>query len=111
MNDFESDLAELSAAEEFLDYFEIPYQQEVVHVNRLHILQRYHDYLLRGKDSLPEGEAPLRAAHRALLERAYQDFVDSTPLDERVFKVLKNAVGQGFVPLSLVGGVSDGDAS
>ena len=39
------DLDELSSAEEFLDYFGIEYLSSVVYVNRLHILQRFHDYV------------------------------------------------------------------
>ena len=42
---FEEDLAELSSAEEFLEYFGIDFDGRVVQVNRLHILQRFHDYL------------------------------------------------------------------
>jgi len=40
-----ADLDELESAEDFLDYFGVAYEPSVVHVNRLHILQRYHDYL------------------------------------------------------------------
>ena len=56
---------------------------------RLHILRRMGEYLA-GDDleDLPDGVAAARA--RSFLERAYQDFVASTPLEERVFKVLKD---------------------
>jgi hypothetical protein len=37
-------MEDLVSAEDFLDYFEVPYVPSVVHVNRLHILQRFHDY-------------------------------------------------------------------
>ena len=47
-------LEELATAEEFLDYFGIPYERSVVEVNRLHILQRYHDYL--ANNAQPEDE-------------------------------------------------------
>ena len=36
-------LDELVSAEDFLDYFDVPYEARVVQVNRLHILQRFHD--------------------------------------------------------------------
>ena len=40
-------MEELVSAEDFLDYFAVPYDPAVVHVNRLHILQRFHDYLAK----------------------------------------------------------------
>jgi len=82
---FLEELEELSAAEEFLDYFEIPYTPAVVQVNRLHILQRYHDYLAQG--ALPEDPAACKAAYKQRLEQAYQDFVNSDALTEKVFRV------------------------
>ena len=44
---FEDEFAELGSAEEFPDYFGIDYAAPVVQVNRLHILQRFHDYLAK----------------------------------------------------------------
>jgi len=79
-------LDELSSAEEFLDYFEIPYEPAVVQVNRLHILQRFHDYIER-EPAAGEGEAQRSAHYRALLERAYRDFVASDARTEKVFRV------------------------
>lgn len=103
-------IAELTTAEEFLDFFEIPYDQEVVKITRLHILQRFHDYL--HKADLTLGDEPEKLAMcRELLAQAYDDFVRSEPLKERVFKVLKEAPARaqtkrGFVALSDVGGVA-----
>jgi nitrogenase-stabilizing/protective protein len=107
MSNLQDELSELSSAEDFLQFFEVPYEPAVVHVNRLHILQRYHDYLERAQASMPEGDAAQRGVHRALLERAYRDFVTSTAIDERVFKVLKNAVGEAFVPMTRIEGVTE----
>ncbi len=103
-----ADLRDLETAEEFLDHFAIPYDPQVVRVSRLHILQRFHDYLTQADDT---GEEGLPTAMRALMLRAYEDFVRSDPLTERVFKVLKEAhnkptapAGRVFVPLSAVDG-------
>lgn len=93
---FEDDLAELISAEDFLDYFGIEYDASVVHVNRLHILQRFHDYLAKQE----AGKAPEFAAYKTWLTRAYEDFVSSSPLQERVFSVLRKADGSSFMPLS-----------
>ena len=80
-------LEELSSAEDFLDYFEIDYEPSVVHVNRLHILQRFNEYLAQSQDMLPEGDEAKKEIYARLLTRAYQDFVESDALTEKVFKV------------------------
>lgn len=84
--ELELDLDELSSAEDFLEYFSVPYDAAVVHVNRLHILQRFHDYLDR-LDEMPEDEGAQRAVYRQWLTRAYGDFVESDALTEKVFRV------------------------
>ncbi len=83
-------MEDLVSAEDFLDYFEVPYDQSIVHVNRLHILQRFHDYLAKQVPNLPPEEAQQRGIYRLWLERAYQDFVTSDSLTEKVFAVFQN---------------------
>ncbi len=97
---FEDELADLSSAEDFLDYFGIPFDVGVVQVCRLHILQRFHDYLARQE----AGRAPEYAAYRAWLARAYDDFVGSSAQQEKVFAVFRKADGVSFVPLSALTG-------
>jgi nitrogenase-stabilizing/protective protein len=84
--DFELDLDELSSAEDFLDYFGIEFEPAVVHVNRLHILQRFHDYLA-GVEEMPAETTKRWALHADLLSGAYQDFVTSDAVTEKVFRV------------------------
>ena len=91
---------ELVSAEEFLDYFGIPFDVRIVQVNRLHILQRYHDYLAKQE----AGKAPEYAAYRSWLLRAYEDFVGSSAQQEKVFAVFRKADGSSFVPLSSLTG-------
>jgi nitrogenase-stabilizing/protective protein len=94
-------LEELVSAEDFLNYFGIEYEPSVVHVNRLHILQRYHNYL--GKVTLPEAEDAQRAVYVSALQQAYQDFVKSDALTEKVFKVFHMHEPQTkFVPLTSI---------
>jgi nitrogenase-stabilizing/protective protein len=100
---FENELEDLESAEDFLQYFAVPYDQSVVHVNRLHILQRFHDYLLQAFDSMPTDEQAKRAVYTKLLERAYQDFVESDAQTEKVFKVFNMGIGEpqtAFVALT-----------
>lgn len=94
-------MEELVSAEDFLDYFGIEYDPSVVQVNRLHILQRFHNYL--GKVVLPEEEAARRVEYGKLLRQAYQDFVKSDALSEKVFKVFHMHEPQvKFVPVSSI---------
>jgi nitrogenase-stabilizing/protective protein len=106
------DLEQLDTAEAFLEHFAIAYDEAVVRRSRLHILQRFHDYLAAAE--LPAGDSAAEvAAMRDCLVRAYDDFVRSDPLTERVFKVLKEApaqvaarqaAGRTFVPLDAIRG-------
>ncbi|MFZ2450511.1 MAG: nitrogenase-stabilizing/protective protein NifW [Methylovulum miyakonense] len=97
---FAEEMEELESAEDFLQYFQLDYDQTVVHVNRLHILQRFHNYLQQGVDSLPEDETALRAIYKRLLLQAYQDFVESDAQTEKVFKVFHMGEQNSFVALS-----------
>jgi nitrogenase-stabilizing/protective protein len=91
---FEDDIEDLDAAEDFLQYFKIEYDSTIVHVNRLHILQRFHDYLNKATEEMPEDETAKKAVYMRLLDRAYQDFVESDAQTEKVFKVFKMAEPQ-----------------
>ena len=94
-------LKSYSSAEEFFAGLGLPYDAKVLQVARLHILKRMGEYLAGDDlDGLPGRVVIARC--RGMLERAYQDFVQSSPLKERVFKVLKTAVApdeSNFVPL------------
>ncbi len=92
-------LRQLDSAEAFLTYFDVPFEQNVVNVSRLHILQRFHQYLRQagGLEGVEE-EAGYLLCRRSL-EQAYQDFVHSTPSREKVFKVFRDAEGVRTVSL------------
>jgi len=100
-------LEDLVSAEDFLDYFGVPYDSGVVQVNRLHILQRFHDYLATQAPGLPPEDGARRGIYRQWLERAYTDFVASSAQAEKVFAVFHHAGKPGggsasFVPLERV---------
>lgn len=94
----ELEMAELESAEDFLNYFGITYDPGVVQVSRLHILQRFHDYLKYQADTAN----PSREQYRDCLTRAYEDFVRSDAQTEKVFRVFKRAAGIATVPLSSI---------
>ncbi|MDE1147256.1 MAG: nitrogenase stabilizing/protective protein NifW [Azospirillaceae bacterium] len=108
------ELSRLSSAEDFFVFLEVPFDAAVVRVARLHILRRMGQYL-RGSEAedafAGRDEADIRVLCRGHLEQAYQDFVASTPIAERLFKVHRDAVApkqaapKPFVPLAALGGV------
>ena len=90
-------LAKLSSAEDYFSFLGVPYDPAVLNVARLHILRRMGDNLR--KAGMEPYEEKARAYFRAHLERAYQDFVKSSPIKERVFKVHKDAIRPAVSPL------------
>ena len=85
--DLELDLEDLVSAEDFLNYFAIPFDQTTVHVYRLHILQRFHDYL--AKETKPVDDDGLREQYTRLLTKAYEDFLHSDAKTEKALKIYK----------------------
>jgi nitrogenase-stabilizing/protective protein len=100
-------LHKASSAEDFFALLGVAYDPKVVNVARLHILRRMGQYLA-SEDfaAVPDGIVAERC--KSVLERAYSDFVASTPIDQRVFKVLKDAVAPqkpkpaNFVPFDML---------
>ena len=81
-------LKTLSSAEDFFSTLGVAYEEAVLRVARLHILKRMGEYLAGDElEGLPDAVAAARA--KAVLQRAYVDFESSSPLVQRVFKVLK----------------------
>lgn len=99
------DLGRLSSAEEFFTTLDVPFDPAVVRVARLHILRRMGQYL-KGSDWGGLDEVQIRALCRTHLQTAYEDFVKSSPIQERIFKVHQEAIApkpepaKPFVPLS-----------
>jgi nitrogenase-stabilizing/protective protein len=100
-------LNKASSAEDFFTLLGVDYDPRIVNVARLHILRRMGQYLA-AEDFAGAAEADVAARCKAVLEQAYADFVASSPIDQRVFKVLKDAVAQpakpapALVPLSVL---------
>jgi len=84
-------MEELISAEDFLEFFGVDHDPKRVNINRLHILQRFHDYLDQSKTEMPDtkNEKAMFNFYKILLSRAYQDFVDSDAATEKVFKVFQ----------------------
>jgi nitrogenase-stabilizing/protective protein len=96
MNAMIKQLTQFSAAEEFLDYFNIPFDETVVNVNRLHILKRFYQYLRQEKGLGELDDVAMFGKYRVALLRAYEDFVQSNAAQEKVFKVFQDADAKSF---------------
>jgi len=97
MDGFIQQLKTLSSANEFLEFFGIAYDERVVHVNRLHILKRFYQYLHKADDLAGLNEIELFRRYREFLMQAYQDFTTSNAATEKVFKVFQDTDGKQHV--------------
>ncbi|MBV5297589.1 MAG: nitrogenase stabilizing/protective protein NifW [Rhodoferax sp.] len=99
MENFLQQLKALSSAEDFLHYFGVPFDQQVINVSRLHILKRFFQYLRQQNLMEQTDELGLFIQYREQLVKAYADFVTSTPAQEKVFKVFQDVDGRQHVTL------------
>lgn len=99
METFLQQLKALSSAEDFLQYFGVPFDQAVVNVSRLHILKRFFQYIRQENLLAQTDEVGLYTMYRVQLVKAYSDFVKSTPAQEKVFKVFQDVDGRQHVTL------------
>ena len=78
MDPIRSALSELDGAEAIFEYLGVGFEAHVLEVSRLHILQRFHQYLAQAGQP-PEGQDAAHAWYAAHLALAYHDFIHSTP--------------------------------
>lgn len=97
--DFADETADCESAEDFLEHFGVPFERPVVHVYRLHILQRFHDYLSANTQPGVTGFEE----YRGWLTRAYDDFIRSDAQTEKVFSVFQRAAGIAKISISSIG--------
>ncbi|MBH8562706.1 nitrogenase-stabilizing/protective protein NifW [Nostoc sp. CENA67] len=74
--------------EEFLQFFNLPYDEKFVNVNRLHILKKFSQYIREIDDNSPDLSAEEKLNQYSLaLQKAYEVFLESTPQEQKLFKV------------------------
>ncbi|AFY58562.1 Nitrogen fixation protein NifW [Rivularia sp. PCC 7116] len=82
------DFKKLVNTEDYFQFFDLEYDQKVVHVNRLHILQKFSEFINEiDKNNSELNEEERLGKYREALESAYQVFIESTPQQEKLFKV------------------------
>ncbi len=79
---------QLTSVEEYLSFFQIPYEQGFVNVNRLHILKIFSQNLAKiDADNANLPEAEILHKYREGLRQAYETFLSKKPLETKLFKV------------------------
>lgn len=98
--EWEDTMHDLESAEDFFVFFGVAFDPHLVRVNRLHILQRFHDNLAMVRD-MPDDPIARFAVHAEQLAAAHADFAHSTPKRERIFRVFQSLPDEpAFVPLA-----------
>ena len=100
MSTLAEELARLESAEAFFEYFDLAYDPRTLNVSRLHILKRFNQYLARAGGIDVFQTAVARASCRDLLAAAYEDFLASSGIEQRVFRVFQRAHGEHRVPVT-----------
>jgi nitrogenase-stabilizing/protective protein len=78
---------QLTDAEQYLEFFELPYDPQTVNVNRLHILKKFSN-AIKQVNTLPNlSDTERLAEYRAALIQAYDLFLTSTGVEQKLFKV------------------------
>ncbi|MBD2339683.1 nitrogenase-stabilizing/protective protein NifW [Calothrix sp. FACHB-156] len=82
---------QLVNAEEYFEFFQLPYEPKVVQVNRLHILKRFSQSIQEIDAHNSElSQAEKLDLYCTALQQAYEVFLSSTPLEQKLFKVFKH---------------------
>jgi nitrogenase-stabilizing/protective protein len=94
---------QITQAEDYFAFFNLPYDAKYLNVNRLHILQKF-SRLMRDEGALyPDMDNEATFNHyRELLQRAYSLFQTSSPQEQKIFKVFQDRPSN-VVKLSEIG--------
>jgi nitrogenase-stabilizing/protective protein len=79
---------QITQAEDYFEFFGLPYDPQFLNVNRLHILQKFSRLLKeQGTESPDLSDTATFNQYRELLQSAYSLFQSSSPQAEKLFKV------------------------
>lgn len=79
---------QLKDAEEYFQFFGLAYDPKVVNVNRLHILRKFSQLVQDEDKSQPEEQRLM--AYRQALQNAYDLFLTSSSVEQKLFKVFQD---------------------
>lgn len=113
MTEFQQQLALLKSAEDFFDFFKVPYESRVLASQRLQIMKRLRCVLAESglidpdETAGPVDEVALAEAFRAALIRVYEDCRDGVGGEPPRVRApdAEEEAAPGFVPLTAIRGV------
>lgn len=86
-----SKFKQIVQAEEYFDFFQLPYDAKVVNVNRLHILKKFSQLIEEiDNDYTDLSDVERLSKYREALQEAYQLFLSSTAQEQKLFKVFND---------------------
>lgn len=88
----------MSSAEEMFAFLGLDFEQAVLNRARLHVMKRMGDYLSKVDLHALDEDGVFQEA-RTALKRAHDDFVDSTPREQKALKIYTQPRGN-MVPLA-----------
>ena len=98
-----AEFKQLVDAEQYLDFFQIPYDSHFVNVNRLHILRKFSGFIAAIDEVTPDlSDRDRLDRYKTALQEAYATFITSSPGEEKLFKVFYRPA-QNVVLLSEIG--------
>lgn len=93
----------LTDAEQYFDFFGLNYDRTIVSVNRLHILKQFSNAIRQIDADFPQlNEVDRLERYRTSLIQAYDLFLTSTGVEQKLFKVFHDRPGN-VVRLSEIG--------
>ncbi|NJM87949.1 MAG: nitrogenase-stabilizing/protective protein NifW [Hydrococcus sp. RU_2_2] len=100
-----AEFKKITDAEDYFQFFQLPYDAKVVNVNRLHILKQFAKNMNEIDTNFPDlNEVEKLDRYKEALIQAYQVFLTSSPLQTKLFKVFhdqpKGVVRLGDIKIS-----------
>ena len=102
MSALAEELERLESAESFFEHFDLTYDPHTLNVSRLHILKRFNQYLAHAGGIDTFEPALARERCRELLSAAYQDFVASSGIEQKVFRIFERVRGEQRVSVASI---------
>ena len=85
-----TEFRKLADAEQYFQFFQLPYEQQLVNVNRLHILKKFSQLMTEIDANFPnDSDEEKLAKYKDALIDSYNLFITSSGVEQKLFKVFK----------------------